>query len=402
MRHGLNGTGMGRIGALLLAVLVLNGCSTPTWLGGKGDGKDKESTRFHPPDPGTTTGLNPGWRRSIASSAAKHFTQPGRLAVSREALFIGTFQGHVVRVDRKSGEILWKAGVGAAVTGGVSIDDSRVYAGTEQGQMVALEQSTGAEVWRTQMNTSVDSAPLVADGKVIFLTLDNRTHALDAQSGRKLWSHSTPAEQLVVMGSSTPSSADGLVFVGYSSGEVFALRLSDGQKAWSDNLRVVGGGSGELDLIQDVDAAIVFSDDAGPRVAPRRAFAVNHQGRVVAYWATNGTRIWEKRVSAVQQPLWSRGRLFISDMEGHLIALSADDGVEMWRVRLSDGLLSSPVMYKGSILVADNQKRLFALDPVSGRLTGRELLPGPVLSLPVVTEEGVYWWTNDGDLLRYE
>ncbi|NGZ05610.1 MAG: PQQ-binding-like beta-propeller repeat protein [Magnetococcales bacterium] len=397
--HRAATTTPGRIGATLLTLLLLAGCSTPTWLGGKTDGK--ESTRFQPPDPGVSTGLNPVWHRSITGSADKHFTQPARMAVGPDGLYLGTFQGHVVRVDRQSGEIVWKSGVGAPVTGGVGIDAVRVYAGTEQGVMVALDRTTGVELWRTQMNTSVDSAPLAVDGKVIFLTLDNRTHALDANTGRKLWVHSTPAEQLVVMGSSTPSSADGLLFIGYSSGEVFALRLADGQKVWSDNLRVLGG-SGELDQIQDVDAAVVFSDDSGPRLAARRAFAVNHQGRVVAYLTSNGNRIWEKRVSAVQQPLWFKGQLFIADMEGQIMALSSDDGVELWRVRLSDGLLSSPVMYKGMLLVADNQKRLFALDPASGRLTGRELLPGPVLSLPQVTEEGVYWWTNDGDLLRYE
>ncbi|MBF0418387.1 MAG: PQQ-binding-like beta-propeller repeat protein, partial [Magnetococcales bacterium] len=222
-----------------------------------------------------------------------------------------------------------------------------------------------------------------------------------AATGQKLWSHSTLSEGLVVMGASTPSFADGLVFVGYSSGEVFALRSDDGQKVWSDNLRVLGGSS-ELDLMQDVDASVVFSEVHGPRLGARKAYMVNHQGRLIACQATTGNRIWEKRLSAVRQPLWSMDRLFVVDLEGYVSAIGAEDGIELWRVRLSDGQLTSPVLYKDRLIVADDQERLYALDPASGRVLGRESLSGPVLSLPVVAEDGVYLWTNRGDLLRYE
>ncbi|MBF0271203.1 MAG: outer membrane protein assembly factor BamB [Magnetococcales bacterium] len=392
--------GLASVLAVAVMMGMLSGCATPTWLGGKGS--EKESARFQSPDPGSETGMRLVWSRSLAGSPDKHFVQPGRVAVGRESIFVGTFQGHVARVDRKSGEVIWKVSLGSAVMGGVDMDESRVYAGTEQGSMVALSIETGAEMWRTKLTTAVDSAPLAVEGKVIFQTLDNRTHALEAQTGQRVWMHSTPSEALVVMGASTPAAADGLAFIGYSSGEVFALRLADGKRVWSDNLRVLGGSS-ELDLMQDVDASVVLSEERGPQLmSPRRAFVVNHQGRVMASLASNGNRIWEKRLSAVRQPLWSSGRLFVVDMDGNLAAMSADDGVELWRVRLSDGLLTTPILYKERLLVADDQRHLFAIDPLSGRVMGRDKLSGPVLSLPVVTEDGIYLWTNEGDLLRYE
>ncbi|MBF0342183.1 MAG: outer membrane protein assembly factor BamB [Magnetococcales bacterium] len=387
--------------ALALAMGMLAGCSAPKWLGGAGKPDEKESNRFRAPDPDNATGLRLAWKRSLAGSPDKHFVQPGRIVVSGNGVFVGTFQGKVSRVDRKSGEVRWEASLGAPVMGGVGVDEERVYAGTEQGQMVALSRESGKELWRARVPMTVDSAPTVADGKVIFLTINNQAFALDAATGQQVWSHSTPAEGLVVMGSATPAAADGLVFIGYSSGEVFALRAGTGQKVWSDNLRVLGG-SGELDLMQDVDASVVLTAEQGSRVASRRAFVVNHQGRVVACLASNGTRIWERRLSAVRQPLWSPGRLFVVDMDGHLSALTEEDGTELWRVRLSEGLLTSPVLYKDRLLVADDQGRLFALDPASGRVLGREPVAGPVLSQPVSMEDGLYIWTNKGDLVHYE
>ncbi|MBF0428132.1 MAG: PQQ-binding-like beta-propeller repeat protein [Magnetococcales bacterium] len=387
--------------SLGLALLFLTGCTTtPTWLGGKSP-DEKQSVRFQAPNPGQETGLHSVWKRSLARSPDKHFFHPSRIAVTANAVYVGTFQGSVVSVDRKQGDILWKADAGTSIMGGVAADDDRVYAGTEQGEMVAWARNTGKELWRTRVSTTVDSAPLVTDGKVIFVTLDNHTYALDALTGERVWMHSTPAEALVVMGSSTPTASDGLVYVGYSSGEVFALHSASGGRSWSDNLRVLSG-SGELDMMQDVDASIVLSAQMGAKVARRLAFAVNHQGQVVAYLAANGNRLWERRLSAVRQPLWSMGRLFIADMEGNLLAINAEDGVEMWRVRVSDGLLTSPVLYKDRVLVADNQRNLFSVDPASGRIMGMDRVSGPVLSQPVVTEDALFLWTNEGDLYRYE
>lgn len=386
---------------LVLMLFLLSGCAVPTWMGGKVDGKDKESTRFQVPDPGQATGLKQVWKRSLAGSPDKHFVHPGQIAMTADAIYVGTFQGRVVRVNRKQGEVEWEFKSQGSIRGGVAVDEERVYAGTEQGEMIALSRKNGSQVWRVRVSSSVDSAPVVADGKVIFLTLDNHTYALDALTGQRIWMHSTPSESLVVMGSATPTATDGQVFVGYSSGEVFALSTANGHRVWSDNLRILGGTS-ELDLMQDVDATIVLSEQHGPQVAPKRAFVVNHQGRVVAVFAGTGSRIWERRLSAVRQPAWSMGRLFLSDMEGNLVAMSADDGVELWRVRISDGLLSAPALYKERIVVADDQSRLFALDPVSGRIVGMDKLAGPVMAPPVATQDGLFLWTNEGDLLRYE
>ncbi|MBF0295758.1 MAG: PQQ-binding-like beta-propeller repeat protein [Magnetococcales bacterium] len=403
-------------GSWLLLTLFLGGCASmpgwvPSWMGGKDEKKRTEPVVPRQPVQVAEgpTGLQLAWRKSNASlhdwrgggEPSEHFEQPARFVVTDGEAYVGTFQGRVVKYDLKTGGVAWSVQVGSSVMGGVAVDEERVFAGTEQGEMIALKRSNGELVWRTRVATTVDSAPAVADGKVVFVTLDNRTYALDAVTGKRLWMHSTTAEALVVMGSATPTIADGLVFVGYSSGEVYVLRLADGNRAWSDNLRVLGGSS-ELDMMQDVDASVVLSGQHGPQVAPRRAFMANHQGRLVAYFAATGSRIWEKKLSVVRQPLWFQGRLFLADLEGNLVAISADDGVELWRAHITDGMLTTPIIFKDKVVVADNKKNLFTLDPASGRLLGRDPVPGAVMSLPMVDDRGLYLWTNSGELLRYE
>ena len=389
--------------SLLLAVGLLFGCVTTD----KGKEKAKKTgdaetvLAFQPPRPGKGVGLKRRWRTSVAGSANRYLQHPGQLAVSGNSLFVGTFQGGVYRLDARNGRVVWKTHAGAAVSGGVAVDDERVFAGTRGGEMVAFSRKDGRGLWRVRVSTTVASAPRVAAGKVLFLTLDNRTYALNTEDGKRLWVHSTLPEPLVVMGAATPSVDEDRVYVGYSSGEVFSLALKDGRPQWSQNLSHVGGRS-EIDRLQDVDAAVVVPTEDDFTGSLRKIFTVNHQGNAVAMYPPTGARIWDYAVSAVRKPLLIGDRLVISGLDGSLVAISADDGVVLWRVRVTDGLLTAPVRMGGRILVADDKGHLFAVDPTGGKVMGLDTIGDPVLADPVVVGKTLFLWTNDGNLIRMD
>lgn len=378
----------GRCLGLLLVLPLLSGCAL--W------DKLPHTDTIEPVEP---IGLKRIWEKSVARSPEEHSQHPRQVVISGEVVFLATFQGRVVCLNRDDGHIRWESVAGETVVGGVAVDEKRVFAGNRNGEMVAFSREDGHELWRASVSTSVASAPVVAKGKVIFLTLDNRTYALNAQDGKRLWMHDTPAENLVVMGAATPTVEGDRVYVGYSSGKIFALSLEKGMPLWMENLSVMGGRS-ELEMLQDVDASVVVSDSEAPGLA--KLYAVNHQGRAVAIFPRNGTRIWEQPLSAIRRPLLFSRRLFFSDMEGNLIALSAEDGLSLWKTHVTEGLLTAPVFWDGKIIVADNIGQIFALDATSGRILGRDPLDGAVLADPVVVGNSLFLWTNEGDLLRYD
>ncbi|HIJ84347.1 MAG TPA: PQQ-binding-like beta-propeller repeat protein, partial [Magnetococcales bacterium] len=253
----------------------LFGCSSPgSWL--QGDDKENKSEAIRTSlvaQPGQETGLRRYWKRSVAGSPDDHFLHPGRFVVTDTDIFVATFQGAVARLERKDGSIHWSKGVSESIRGGVAVDDKRVFVGTEDGELVALSRENGDELWRQRVSTSVASAPTVAEGMVIFTTLDNRLYALNAETGDTLWVNNNAPEILVIMGAAPPTVDHDRLFVGYSSGNVHAISLTNGKLLWSDDLTVVGGRT-ELDLLQDVVAAIVTDDRSTTPMANRMIFAV--------------------------------------------------------------------------------------------------------------------------------
>ncbi|MBF0285885.1 MAG: outer membrane protein assembly factor BamB [Magnetococcales bacterium] len=379
---------------LLLSVSLtpLGGCG---WFGGPSEADQVASAvdPFHEPQPGTATGLNRAWKSNVASEPSHRMEHPGVIAVDKGDVYVASHQGAVTRIDRQTGSRAWNVEIGRGIEGGVAVDGELVFAGTTDGQLVALKKEDGSVAWRAPLTTVATSAPAAAAGRVIVVSLDNRAHCFDARTGKRLWSHAATPEALVLMGAGAPTVVGSAVLVGYSTGEVFALALEDGRRLWSDNLTTLSASRSELDMLQDVDARIV--------VDGKRAYAVNHQGRLTAF-NVNGGRIWERPLSALRTPLILGDRIIAADTEGNLQAVSAADGTPLWKVRLTSGLLAAPVEWNGKIVAADDEGRLYTVSPRDGKVVGLDKIKETVFADPIVADKALYLWTNEGNLHRYD
>ncbi|MBF0448798.1 MAG: outer membrane protein assembly factor BamB [Magnetococcales bacterium] len=383
---------------LLSMVLLLSGCSSikNMWA----DEEEEAISGFKELKPGRSVGLKKLWSSGISGKPDDYMAHPRVFAVDSDGLYVGTYDGDVVRVGRTDGKVRWRAELETTIVGGVAVDAERVYAGTAEGELVALSRQDGSVLWRSLVSTTIASAPLVVADRVIFTTLNNRTYALDVTNGERLWTHSSVPVALVMKGAATPSSDGRIVYIGYSTGEVFALNVSDGAVKWGENISQLSGRT-ELDRLQDVDAEIVLDESSGRSNRLPMVYTVNHQGAVMALHPANGAHIWKHKLSAIRRPLLWNNRLLISDVNGNLVSLNADDGKQLWSINISDGTLSAPVIFGGRILVGDDKGRLITLDPTSGRVYGLDKLGDPILSDPLVQDRILYIWTNDGDLISY-
>ena len=152
------------------------------------------------------------------------------------------------------------------------------------GQVRAFDTRTGALLWQRALGSSCESSPLVLDGRV-YLGIENGTaYALSlsrgARSGRAGRAARSPA--------ASPSRA-GDVVVGDYSGNVFALRASDGRLRWRAR---VGG-----------------QIYATPAVADGRVFVTSSTEKdVTALDARDGSLIWSQRLSSFAYPAAGRRR----------------------------------------------------------------------------------------------
>lgn len=127
-------------------------------------------------------------------------------------------------IDAVTGSPRWEADedVGrsaAAVAGGlVFVDGDEAFR--------ALNASTGAEVWSRPALGTAGTSPIVGAGTVYATGTDGYLHALESDDGDRRWRFDVfdrPASDPTDRVGSSPSVADGAVFVGSADGSVYAI-----------------------------------------------------------------------------------------------------------------------------------------------------------------------------------
>ena len=119
----------------------------------------------------------------------------------KDAVGVGDKAGTYRALDRDTGEILWEApltpgGTQGGVMASAAVADGTVYVtsndASRDADMAALEADTGEEVWRAQLGAHVTGPVTWANG-VLYVSDDSgRIAAYDAADGSRLWSYDVP------------------------------------------------------------------------------------------------------------------------------------------------------------------------------------------------------------------
>lgn len=91
------------------------------------------------------------------------------------------------------------------------------------------QQLTGTK-WTFKTDGPVIGSPAIADGVVYIGSTDGNLYALDQESGKQKWKFKTFASRQVT---STPTIANGLVYFGGFDGILYALDVQTGTVKWT-------------------------------------------------------------------------------------------------------------------------------------------------------------------------
>jgi outer membrane protein assembly factor BamB len=138
-----------------------------------------------------------------------------------------------------------------------------------------------------------------------------------------------------------------------------------------------------------------------PAVAADRVYAADGYGLVEARDRFSGERLWRSRVGNDPRGFFSwlnifdrsdpsyvtgavgiaHGHVLLGTTHGEVVALSASDGEEVWRVTVGSEILAPPVGGEDLVFVRTIDGRLMALERDNGRVRWSFDNPVPVLSL---------------------
>jgi len=349
------------------------------------------------------------WSASIGSgSSATRRLNAGPIVMAGKLYTIDT-AGNVRAFDARTGQLAWSARIAlpkknsnAAFGGGVGGGDGRVFATTGYGIVAAFDAATGTEIWRKTMSTPLRGAPTVEGNRLFVITQDNQVHTLSADDGESLWSVAGTVEVAGLLGAAAPAVALETVVVGFSSGELNALRAENGRTVWADALARTGR-STAMAALSDIDASPVI--DRG------RVYAIGHGGRMAALELATGQRVWERNFAGTSTP-WVAGEfIFIVTIEGEVVCLTRSDGKVRWVYQLQHfrkvKKKADPIQWAGPVLASDqlivvgSNKQMVIISPYTGKLISTTKLGAAAYLPPIVANNTAYILTDDGKVTAY-
>ncbi|MGI4876392.1 MAG: PQQ-binding-like beta-propeller repeat protein [Janthinobacterium lividum] len=352
--------------------------------------------------------VSQAWVTSIGkgSTGSRRLNSPPIVYGGR--VFTMDTNGDIAAFDMATGHQDWTVHIdykkkgNAAFGGGVSAGEGKVFAITGFGVITALDARTGAQAWRVELTAPFRGAPTVVDGRIYALTQDNQLFALSADKGATLWTVSGTVETAGLIGAGSPAVALETVVVGYSSGELNALRTENGRTVWADALARTGRTTA-LNALTDIDASPVI--DRG------RVFAIGHGGRMAALELATGQRVWERNFAGTSTPWIAGDFVYAVTIDGEVVCLTRGEGKIKWVTQLPrfkdpkkkvDGYTwSGPVLASDRLLIAGSNRQLISVSPYTGKILSSVKLSAAAYLPPVVASNMVFILTDDGKLTAY-
>jgi outer membrane protein assembly factor BamB len=205
---------------------------------------------------------------------------------------------------------------------------------------------TNQTLWSYQTGPIL-SSPTVADGKVYVGLNDGKVLALNAGNGVVLWSYQTGGAVY-----STPAVADNVVYFGSWDNSVYALNALTGAVLWSHKT-----GS----YVQ-----------SSPAVANGVVYIASYDANVSALDATTGNLLWSYKTGAGavgSSPAVVNGIVYVGDNGGKVWALDASTGTAIWSFKAGDTVYSSPAVVDGIVFIGGDlvtDGTVYALNAATG------------------------------------
>ena len=286
------------------------------------------------------------------------------------------------------------------IGGGLAFDGGTLYAVNGLAELVALDAAKGTVRWRTKTGTPARSSPTVADGRLFLTTIDDRLLAYATADGRSLWSYQGTQAATAYLGQPAPAYAEGFVIAGFGSGELAAVRADTGTIVWTDSLAAARA-AGSVAEFSSIRGLVTVVRDAVYSISVGRLMVANdlHSGR----------RLWERDASGEDSPWVADDWIFVVTLNQQAAAISRVDGRVAWVTDLprwedpdkrKDQITwFGPVLVSDRLVVAGTNEVALAISPYTGKILGQQSLSDGAALGPVVAQGTVLITCDDGRLL---
>ena len=373
--------------ACWLVALVISGCSA---LSNLISNEDNSLPPAPLPELKDALTIEILWAEDVGAGAKNQHTLLAPVT-DGERIIVTDYKGQVRALSAETGKTLWRTKTKLPISSGAGLGDGHVLVGSSDGEVLALSAANGAVDWRAEVSSEVLSAPGLADGVVLVRTGDGKLFGLSASTGARLWVYDRQVPALTLRGTSAPVVVANAAIVGFDSGRLAAVSVTDGQPLWETPISVPRGRS-ELERMVDLDAQPIIVDDV--------IYVVAYQGAIAAVDRFSGEILWRRDLSSYAGLGADRTHLYVTDEQSHVWAFDRYSHASLWRQDALQGRnLTAPVGFLDYVVVADFEGYVHWLQRSDGKLVARTRVDRKgVVAPPIPSAETLYVYGQGGKL----
>ncbi|SDF45498.1 Outer membrane protein assembly factor BamB, contains PQQ-like beta-propeller repeat [Fontibacillus panacisegetis] len=273
---------------------------------------------------------------------------------------------------REFHQVKWRFQTNDRIRSSPVIAKQTVYFGSDDHNFYAVNTITGELKWSYQTEGAIKSSAAIANETVYFLSGDEKLYALNADDGALKWSYMTEEKDdprdPVDYWQSSPAVADGIVYFGAGEGSFYALYADHGELVWKKKLSLCGyENEGLVPILHSspaVDEGVIYMGLSGYDLSAQK-----EPGHVVALDAKSGEQIWmSPLVSAVDgSVVVDDYTLYFGTRNGGLYAIDKRTGQVVWHSDIAPYLLGSLALVGDTLFSGSSDSHMFvSLDKATG------------------------------------
>jgi eukaryotic-like serine/threonine-protein kinase len=328
---------------------------------------------------------------------------PGTAMFRADAAHLGVYASTAPSLK----SVRWRFHAGGSLISSPVVSGGMVYVGSNDGNLYAVRQEDGRLLWQYATQGAVTSSPAVSNGAVYVASTDGYVYAVDSQTGTLRWRFKTagerrysapgihgikPAGKMMAdpfdMFISSPTIADGVVYIGSGDHSVYAINADTGAMRW----RFATG-----DVVH-----------ATPAVAGGALYIGSWDRNFYALDAATGALRWKfltgddqkihNQIGIEGSASVANGLVYFGCRDSHLYALDARDGALRWKHdEFGSWVIATPAIYNGVVYFTTSDEHVFfALDAATGKALFHDAYATFSYSSPSIAGGVAYYGTFDG------
>jgi outer membrane protein assembly factor BamB len=325
------------------------------------------------------------------------------ISIVGDRLYFGTQyirtrqEGHLVCMDRHTGEVKWKFGDDEElmpVFCTPTIAGDRIYCGE------GLHENTrcrlfcltldGQMAWPQpfQVQSHTEGAPAVVDGKVLFPAGDDGLFAVEAATGKPLWQFAGGKERGIHI-DAAPAVKGKRVYVGSGLYTFVAVCLDTdtGQELWRADLKLRAFGAplalGRY-VYYGVGTGNMGADTFNyPEEGSEKERLDQPAGAVVCLDGETGQEVWRSELPRSAHPglAGDAFTVYAASRDGYLYAFDRKTGKLRWKTGIGGAITSSPTVATSggmplAVYAVSREGVVVCINPHTGKVVWDRQLPG--------------------------